>query len=48
MGMYGGFYKGDKKKPKRLRLEKEAEKIKRFHSVPKVEIIGRGNKGKKA
>ena len=42
MGMYGGFYSGDRKKPKKEKLEKEALKIKKSHIVPKVEIIGKG------
>jgi len=41
MGSFGGYYKGEKKKIKRERLEKEAEKIKNVQYVPKVEIIGK-------
>ncbi len=42
MGSYGGYYKGDKRKPKKEKLEKEALKLKKFHSAPSVEIIGKG------
>jgi len=46
MGVYGGFYKGDKKKLKKTQLEKKAEK--QFGSSswipPKVEIIKKGKK----
>lgn len=42
MGSYGGYYKGDKKKPKKERLEKEALKIKKIYSAPKVEIFSKG------
>jgi len=45
MGSFGGYYKGEKRKPKRERLEKQAEKIKNVQYSPKVEIIGR-KKGK--
>lgn len=44
MGMYGGFYKGDRKKPKKEVLEKKAEKIKRIPIVPRVEILGKKGK----
>ncbi|MBI3282522.1 hypothetical protein HYZ70_00415 [Candidatus Curtissbacteria bacterium] len=46
MGVYGGFYKGDKKKKKKEYLEKRAGEIQRIYTPPKVEIIGRGKKGK--
>lgn len=42
MGMFGGFYSGDRKKPKKDKLEKQAQKIKKIQVVPKVEIIGKG------
>lgn len=42
MGMYGGFYSGDKKKVKREKLERVAQKIKKIQIAPKVEIIGKG------
>lgn len=41
MGSFGGYFKGEKKKIKRERLEKQAEKIKNVLYVPKVEIIGK-------
>jgi len=44
MGNFGGFYKGDKKKPKKLKLEKQALKIKRLATLPQVEIISRKGK----
>jgi len=44
MGSFGGYYKGDKKKPKREKLEKQALKIKKFQAVLQVEIIGRKEK----
>lgn len=44
MGMFGGFYKGDRKKAKREKLQKQALKIAKIQSVPKVEIIGRKGK----
>lgn len=46
MGSFGGYYKGEKRKLKRERLEKQATKITHVQSVPHVEIIGKG-KGKK-
>lgn len=46
MGVYGGFYKGDKKKKKKEYLEKQAMHIPRVWSLPKVEIIGKGKKEK--
>lgn len=45
MGSFGGYFKGEKRKLKRERLEKQAEKIKSIQYAPKVEIIGR-KKGK--
>lgn len=45
MGVYGGFYKGDKKKLKKEKLEKKAAAIGGFYIPPKVEIVGK--KGKK-
>lgn len=44
MGVYGGFYKGDKKKPKKEVLEKKASLIKKFQSIPQVEILGKKGK----
>ena len=46
MGVYGGFYKGDKKKKKKEYLEKAASEIHRVYSPPKVEIVGKGKKAK--
>lgn len=45
MGSYGGYFKGEKKKLKKERLERQAAKIKHANIVPKVEITGKG-KGK--
>lgn len=42
MGSYGSYYKGDKKKPKKEKLEKEALKIKKIYAAPKVEIFSKG------
>lgn len=41
MGQFGGFYKGDKKKPKKKKLEKKAKELtyKKTFILPKVEII---------
>ncbi|MDP2632680.1 MAG: hypothetical protein Q8P25_03080 [Candidatus Curtissbacteria bacterium] len=45
-GVYGGFFKGDKKKKKKEYLEKQALNIPKVYSVPKVEIIGKGKRDK--
>lgn len=44
MGNFGGFYKGDKKKPKKSFLEKKAQYLsqKQTFVLPKVEIIKKG------
>ncbi len=44
MGVYGGFYKGEKRKLKKEVLEKKAAKLKRSTFVPQVEIIGKKGK----
>ena len=44
MGNFGGYYKGDKKKPKKEVLEKKAAKIIRIQTIPKVEILGKKGK----
>lgn len=44
MGLFGGFYKGDRKKLRKERLEKLATKIKRVSLGPQVEIIGKKGK----
>lgn len=44
MGLHGGYYKGEGKKPKKEKLQKQALKIAKIQSVPKVEIIGRKGK----
>lgn len=43
---FGGFYKGEKKKPKKSDLEKRAQKTTSggVNIPPAVEIIGRGKK----
>lgn len=45
MGSYGGYYKGEKKKLKKQKLEEKLGKIPKVHTMPQIEIIGRG-KGK--
>lgn len=44
MGGFGGYYKGEQKKAKKEKLQKQALKIAKIQSVPKVEIIGRKGK----
>jgi len=44
MGIFGGFYKGDRRKSKKEVLEKKAAKIMRIQTVPKVEILGKKGK----
>jgi len=46
MGSYGGYFKGDKKKPKKKELEKKAHKQMTGGSwqLPSVEIIRKGKK----
>ncbi len=41
MGQFGGFYKGDKKKPKKTYLDKKANQLGSTQSfvLPQVEII---------
>jgi len=42
---FGGFYKGEKKKPKKHVLEKKAQKLTTDTWVPpQIEIIGKGKK----
>lgn len=43
MGSFGGFYSGDKKKPKKENLEKKAKQIswQKPFVLPKVEIISK-------
>lgn len=42
---FGGFYKGEKKKPKKGQLEKRAEKMASGSiALPQIEIIGKGKK----
>lgn len=45
MGSFGGFYKGEKKKSKKEKLEKGAGIVGGIYTPPKVEIISK--KGKK-
>lgn len=44
MGQFGTYYKGDKKKPKKVALEKKARTYagKSTFVIPKVEIIKKG------
>jgi len=44
MGNFGSYYKGDRKKPKKEKLQKQAFKIVKIQPVPTVEIIGRKGK----
>jgi len=44
MGVYGGFYKGEKRKKKKEALEKEATKQTKIYIPPKIEIIGKKGK----
>lgn len=44
MGLFGGYYKGDRKKAKKEALEKLAKKISKSSALPKVEIIGKKGK----
>ena len=46
MGVYGGFYKGDKKKKKKELLERQVGKIVHIYTPPRVEIIGKGKREK--
>ena len=48
MGAYGGFYKGDRRKPKKRDLEKKAQKVVSHGSfiLPSVEIIKKGKNEK--
>lgn len=50
MGSFGGFYKGDKKKPKKSILEKKAEHLSGQNTfvLPKIEIVGKRRKDKEA
>ncbi len=43
-GVYGGFYKGEKRKQRKEVLEKKANKIQRIYTPPKVEILGKKGK----
>lgn len=44
MGGFGGFYKGEKKKSKKEKLEKNAGLMGGIYTPPKVEIIKKGKK----
>ena len=44
MGVYGGFYKGEKRKKKKEILERQVDQIRHIYTPPKVEIIGKGKK----
>lgn len=44
-GVYGGFYKGEKKKKKKDELAKKASEVHHLYGTPQVEILGK--KGKK-
>lgn len=44
MGRFGGFYKGEKKKPKKSKLKEKSKILERRETfiLPKVEIIKKG------
>lgn len=44
MGQFGGYYKGDRKKPKKAKIEKKAQSAvtRQTFVLPKVEIIKKG------
>lgn len=44
MGSFGGYFKGEKRKKKKEVMEREAAKVQRANTPPKVEIIGKGKK----
>lgn len=44
MGVYGGFYHGDKKKKKKEVLARQATQITRVYTPPQVEIVGKKKK----
>ena len=44
MANQGGFFKGEKKKSKKDKLEQNAGAIGGFYTPPKVEIIKKGKK----
>lgn len=46
MGSFGGFYFGEKKKPKKNRLEEKAQQLTREKTfvLPKVQIVAKGKK----
>lgn len=48
MGKFGGYYKGDKKKIKKLEMEKKAVVLssQKTFVLPKIEIIGKGKSEK--
>lgn len=45
MGQFGGYYKGEKKKPKRKKMDKKAQEVmnKKSFALPQVEIVGKKN-----
>ena len=42
MGSFSGYYSGERKKKKKEALEKQAGKLTRVWTPPKIEIIGKG------
>lgn len=44
MGVFGGFYKGEKRKAKKEILEKKATAIKKIRTLPQVLILGKKGK----
>lgn len=44
MGGYSSYYKGEKKKPKKVVMEKKATEFRRVLELPKVEITGKKGK----
>ena len=45
MSSFGSYYKGEKRKKKKEILEKQAGQITKVFAPPKVEIIGKKEKG---
>ena len=43
-GVYGGFYKGEKKKKKKDELAKKASEVHHVYGIPQIEILGKKGK----
>jgi len=44
MGSFGGYYKGERKKLSKERLEKRALRAEKIRIIPRVEILGKKKK----